>query len=186
MKVKSILSLAAANLGREDLVAAVNDCAGEPFGEVAALLRCYNLIENEIALDYFPLKAEEKVCSHDGSIFNTSLRFSPVEVLSVRDESGAPIEFMIRPARILLPHFHGDRQATVLYTYSPKEKCFCDCAEVDGRISARLLSFGVDCEFCLSNGQFSEAATWEKKFREALRAASIPRCRLSVRSRRWV
>lgn len=186
MKVKSVLSLAAANLGREDLVAAVNDCAGEPFGEVASLLRCYNLIENEVALDYFPLKREEKVCAGGSVVPYSRFDYAPVTILSVADENGCPILFETRPARILLPDSCSKERVIVTYHYSPKEKEFNDRSEFGGKISSRLLSFGVACEFCLSNGQYAEAATWEKKYREALRAANVSRRRLTVRSRRWV
>ena len=185
MKVKSVLALAAANLGREDLVAMINDCAGDAFGEIASLLRCYNLVENEVALDYFPLKREEKVCVRGGMIPFARLDYAPVTVLAV-EEDGKPLSFELRPARILLPKSDGERRVTVVYSYSPKEKRFCDKSEFGGRISCRLLSFGVACEFCLTSGQYAEAATWEKKYREALRAANVLRKRLSVRSRRWV
>ena len=185
MTVKSILSLAAANLGRGDLVAAVNDCAQEPCGEVASLLRCYNLVENEIALDYFPLKTEESILSGGGVVPYARLQHAPVTILSVTGENGIAQDFEVRPAQIVLM---GDqnRQINIVYTYSPAEKRFTDDCELGGNISARLLSFGVACEFCLSNGQFAEAATWEKKYREALRAANSRRRPLSVRSRRWV
>lgn len=185
MTVKNILSLAAANLGREDLVAAVYDCAQEPWGEVASLLRCYNLVENEIALDYFPLKTEETLVSCGSVIPYARLQHAPVTILSVTDENGNAENFEVRPARIVLTGCKN-RKLKVVYTYSPAEKLFTDCCELGGKISARLLSFGVACEFCLTNGQFAEAAAWEKKYREALRAANTTRRPLSVRSRRWV
>ena len=185
MTVKNILSLAAANLGREDLVAAVYDCAEEPCGEVASLLRCYNLVENEIALDYFPLKTEDSLTLAGSVIPYSRLQHAPVTILAVKDQDGVAEHFEVRPARILLKG-GKNRQLTVVYTYSPAEKRFTDECELGGNISARLLSFGVCCEFCLTNGQFSEAAAWEKKYREALRAANSKRRPLSVRSRRWV
>ena len=46
MTVKEVIALAAENLGREDLSAAVASAEGEPEGELKSLLRCYNLIEN--------------------------------------------------------------------------------------------------------------------------------------------
>lgn len=185
MKVKRVLSLAAANLGREDLVAAINVCCGEPAGEIAALLRCYNLIENEVALDYFPLRREETVPVRGGAVLYSKLCYAPVTVYSVKDLLGRTLKFEIRPARILVPAQREGEQVLVSYSYSPREKEFDSCAELGGKISARLLSFGVCCEFCLSNGQFAEAAVWEKKFREALRAADMTRRPLSIRARRW-
>lgn len=183
MTVKSVLSLSAANLGREDLVAAVCDCE-TPEGEICSLLRCYNLVENEIALDYFPLRAEE-IFEIKGSVLPYSgFAHAPVCILSVIDENGCPVEFEERPARLLVKAEKG-RKLKIRYNYAPAEKLFSDECEVPENISARLLSFGVVTEFLLTNGQFGEAATWEKKYREALRAASTHKRPILVRSRRW-
>ena len=186
MKVRNVISLAAANLGREDLVACAEDCAAEPFGELASLLRCYNLVENEVALDYFPLKREEtfrKEKFEEGILPFKAFAYAPVEILSVKGESGLPLSHKIRPDALVLPE--NATQVCILYTYSPKEKEWGDDAEVCPPVSARLLSFGVCCEFCLTNGQYGEAAAWEKKYREALRAADVRHKKLTVRSRRW-
>lgn len=59
MKVREIAALAAEYIGREDLAEALSVLEGEPEGELKALLRCYNLVENEVAIDYFPPKREE-------------------------------------------------------------------------------------------------------------------------------
>ncbi len=186
MTVKSVLSLSAANMGREDLVAAVCDCGGTPEGELKSLLRCYNLVENEIALDYFPLKVEETL-ERSGSVLPYT-RFSkaPVEVLSVFDESGLSLKFEVRPSRLLLQERSEGASLKVVYTYAPTEKLFTDDCEIADNVSARLLSFGVVMEYMLTNGQYAEAATWEKKYREALRAASARRRPIFIRSRRWI
>ncbi len=187
MKVRNVISLAAANLGREDLVAGAEDCAAEPFGELSSLLRCYNLVENEVALDYFPPKTEECFTaadlSEEGFLPYTAFSHAPVEILSVKGESGLPLSHESRTSGLVLPQ--NVTQVCVSYTYSPKEKEWGDDAEVMPQVSERLLSFGVCCEFCLTNGQYAEAATWEKKFREALRAANVGHKKLTVRSRRW-
>lgn len=182
MKIKDVLALAAADLGREDLVALVNDCAGSPSGELSSLLRCYHLVENEIALDYFPLYKEESLPVTDGAIPYRDFAFAPVEVERVTAEGR---ELCFEPLSDRLRVEGTALRARVRYRYSPAEKAWTDDSEFSGKISARLLSFGVASEFCLSAGQFGEAATWEKKYREALKAAHIVRKRLVVRSRRW-
>ncbi len=183
MKVRNVISLAAANLGREDLVAQAENCAAEPAGELASLLRCYNLVENEIALDYFPLKREDILGAEEGEIPFSRFSRCPVEVLGVWENGGAPLSFETSVSALFVQK--NDGRIKVSYTYSPKEKEWGDDWEVGEKISARLLSFGICCEFCLTGGQYGEAAMWEKKFRDALRAANTLHKRLSVRSRRW-
>lgn len=180
MKVKEVLALAASTLGRDDLCAAVS-CAREPEGDTAALLRCYNLVENEIALDYFPLKNEESFSSDRGEIAYTQFAYAPVAVCSVKRD-GASVPFEQFPA--YLKTVQG--KVNVTYSYTPAQRGLEDESSFSDKISARLLSLGVATEFCLSRGQYSEAAMWEKKYRDALRAANIVRRKLAVRSRRWV
>ncbi len=183
MKVRNVLALAAANLGREDLIAMVNDCAGAPSGELSSLLRCYNLVENEIALDYFPLRWEEILPISCGEIPYEAFAYAPVEVLSA-EEDGRRLGFALSASALRVEGARTDR-VKVRYLYSPAEKGWEDDCAFPEKISARLLSFGVCSEYCLTNGKFGEAAMWEKKFREALRAANVLRKKLSVRSRRW-
>ena len=52
-----------------------------------------------------------------------------------------------------------------------------------GKISARLLSYGVACEYLLSGGRYAEAAVREEKFRAALSAAGLARRKLCVSAR---
>lgn len=184
MKVKEVLALAAANLGREELLKRFADAAGEPTGELASLVRCYNLVENEIALDYFPLKAEESFSpDEDGVIAYSEFRYAPVSVQEAVCDG--PVPFELYPSYLKVG-LRRKGPVTVRYTYSPAQKGWEDETAFSERISARLLSLGVASEFCLSRGQFSEAAMWEKRYREALRAANIVRKKLAVRSRRWV
>ena len=65
MTVKEVVALAAGCLGREDLLSALDkgedEISEEEKLECDALLRCYNFTENEVALDYCPIRREERV-----------------------------------------------------------------------------------------------------------------------------
>lgn len=183
MLVKEVVALAAATLGRQDLERDALGVAGEPEGELASLLRCYNLIENEIALDYFPLKREETFQTPTGEILFTRFSYAPVNIVRVRDGGGADVAFELYPEKLAAQRGGA---LTVTYAYSPKEKKWNEACEFDGKISARLMAYGIACEFCLTRGQFQEAAAWEKRYRDCVRAANINRRKLSVRSRRWI
>lgn len=185
MFVKDVAALAAENMGREDLAKEARTLAGAPTGELASLLRCYNLVENELALDYFPLKKTEEFLPHEQKIYYALFSRAPVDILRAEEEGGKETEFSLYPEYLLLSS-PAEKKVKLTYTYSPKEKEWDEECEVAGKISERLLSFGVACEFCLSRGQFAESATWEKRYSDALRAAHINRRRLRIRSRRWV
>ncbi len=181
MLVKEVIKLAAANLGRDDLVKAT-DSLTQPTGELLSLLRCYNLIENEIALEYLPLKMEESLLVSNGTLPFMAFLFAPVEILHVTAD-GRELDFASYHDKIVLD-YHGRVQ--VQYAYSPEEKGWDNEGAFGAKVSSRLLSFGVACEFCLSRGLFSEASVWQKRYQDALRAASFSHKKRCVRSRRWV
>ena len=184
MKVKEVIALAAENLGREDLSSELETLDGAPEGELKSLLRCYNLVENEVALDYFPLKAEEEVLPQNGRIPYSELAHAPVNFFRMRGGDGRDVDFEAHPAYLSVPAETG--ALTVVYAYSPEHKEIVRESEFSGKITARLLSYGVACEFCLTSARYAEAALWERRFRDALRAAEIIRRRLKVRARRWL
>lgn len=185
MKVKEVMALAAANLGRDDLIAAIDDLRGDPSGELQTLLRCYNLVENELALDYLPLKYEDTVELVAGKAPYSAFSFAPVAVTNVIS-NGRDAAFAVRPDCVV-PQVDGcEKTVQVRYCYSPAEKGVEEDGSFSGRVSARLLSYGVACEFCLTQGKFDEAKLWEGRFQDAIRAANIVRRKLKMRVRRWV
>ncbi len=185
MKVKEVVALAAQTLGRDDLAEALDTLGGDPpEGEVKSLLRCYNLIENEVALDFFPLRSAERFLPVKGKIEYARFAYAPVNILKVTNVFGAPVDFALTPTYLSVPETEGEVE--VAYAYSPPVKDLGDETAFSEHISARLLAFGVASEFCITNRRFSEGAMWGKKYRDALRAAGIYRRTLSVRARRWV
>ena len=184
MTVKEVVKLAAENLGRQDLSQRIDAQEEEVSEEVVSLLRCFNLVENEVALDYFPLKKEETFSPVSNRVSYTAFASAPVDILDVKDGSGNDVAFEIGSSQLFFPKKH--ERVTVKYAYAPAQKKLEDESDFSGKISARLLSFGVAGEFCLTASRFSEAATWERRFLEALKAVNLIRRKLSMRSRRWV
>ena len=190
MLIKDVLIPAAEMLGRADLIPAIEAAytaaaAGTPpEGEAAALLRCYHLVENEVALDHFPLKETQSFVPTAEGVLFTRFSHAPVDVLDVRDGAGARVDFTVYPARLALAE--GTGEVSVTYSYAPAR------ADIDGetafgeKISARLLACGVACEYLLAGGRYAEAAVFSEKFHAALAAAGLERRKLWVRARRWV
>lgn len=183
MKVKEVVLLAAAQLGIEEEVSAYfagTDSCGKKNAEL--LLTCFNLVENELALDYLPLVYEETYTTETGLIYYERLEKSVVRVLEVTDIWENPLEFKIFPKYL-------KTQATMLkikYSYAPEEKTIDGDSDFDGLVSKRLMAAGVATEYALAMGLFEEASVWDKKYKEAIEAtrALAPYKRIS--SRRWV
>ena len=190
MSIKEILMLAARNLGREDLAAHI---AQEPTTapqsvelaeEAACMLRCYHLVENEIALEHVPLERTEQLTVSDGTIAYSQFAAAPVDIVCVCDVRGAALGYTAEGTGLRLAA--AVAEAEVTYSYAPPQGDFDDAPAFCDKISARLLSFGVAAEFLLTAGRYEEAAMWDERYRRALRAACAARGALRMPGRHWV
>ena len=196
MFVREVLALAAENIARDDLSAEIAALAagGAADGQSAAqsapsegvlsLLRCYRIIENEVALDYCPLRAVQSAVALQGRVQYTAFSHTPVNILDVKDSGGERLRFTVYASYLEVPDASG--MLTVEYSYAPPAAELDDSVAFPARISARLLAAGVCAEFLLTAGRYAEAEVWEGKFRDALRAAGVFRKKLCApRARRW-
>lgn len=183
MLVSDVVALAAHNLGREDLIPAIQSADKDTSGELASLLRAYNIVESEIALDYYPVSVTVTVTPVSQTIRYENLPYLYLNLAGIT-QNGVPVRYELRPADIYLPD-NPKGSVKVEYYYEPEPKFLPSDCEFKKVISARLMSFGVACEYCLSQGRYDEAAIWEEKYRDALRAAGLLRRTLAMRSRRW-
>ena len=118
MTVKEVVMLAAAELDIATDVAEYFD-GTEDAGKVKAerLLTCFNLVENELALDYFPLSRTEILVSL-GSILFSDFKNPPVNILNVKDGDGIELEYTLLPDRITTK----SGAIRVTYTFTPNTK----------------------------------------------------------------
>lgn len=183
IQVSEVLSAAVQLVGRDDLSSKIAGSAED--SEVKLLVKCFNLVENEVALDYFPLKAQESLSPDGGKLAFSSFGKAPADILSVALPSGMGIPFTLFPDRIEVAK--DVKEAIVTYAYSPAEKTKDGVSDFSDKISSRLLALGVASEFLLAHGLYAEASSFEKRFREAIRAAvRTTERRRSIRARRWV
>ncbi len=184
MKVKDVIILAAEEIGVVDKVKAFLS-NGDATGEVMTntLVRCFNLVENEVALDYFPLFIEEVVLTDTGKIFFSELSENPVRVALITTSEGDRAHFTLFPEYIKL-----DKPDTykIIYCYAPKKKTVNDEASFLSTVSERLLAYGVAAEYCISCGLYEEGKVWDTKYKDALKAAYSKKPCKVMRTRRWV
>lgn len=184
IRVREVLTLAAKELGREDLCQSIDSTNAATNSEVVALVHCFNMVENEIALDYFPLKTKQTFSGASGVVSYQNFTRSPVYIYSVCSEAGTELSYELRADGVALSA--PTPSAVITYSYSPQTKSLTANSDFQSKISPRLMAYGVACEYCLTLGKFQEAALWESKYKDALRAANLLRRKLRVRSRRWV
>lgn len=182
MTVKECIITAATELGivnevQEYLQGSSTD--GKKNAEL--LLTCFNLVENELALDYLPLYAEDEIDSETGKIEYTKLAMSAVRILRVCDEWGNSVPFQIFPAYLKTQ----PGKVRVAYTYTPEQKTMDGESDFKLQASVRLMAYGMAAEYTLATGLFEEYAVWDKKYKESIDAAYKARPCRRMRSRRW-
>lgn len=183
MKVKQIMASAARLCGRQDVAEYLERGFTEDLSaaerEAETLLKCYNLAENEIALDYLPLENAETIGS-DGKISLRALAFPPVEILAVRGESGEKLPFTVGAECIRV----REGKVRVYYSYRPRVKKIADEAESNSRAGERVLALGTACEYALMSGMFDAAILLDRRYRDALACACRERGG-RLKMRRW-
>lgn len=91
MTVKEAILLAADEIGVGERVRAYFENNAETGKkETETLLRCFNIVENELALDYLPLYAEEEVFAETGAVRYAELTRPAVRILRVTDDGEMP------------------------------------------------------------------------------------------------
>ena len=181
MTVKEVVMLAAEELGiAAEVKEYFEDGASTWEMKAERLLACFNLVENELALDYFSLKKTELVSSN-GKINFSSLENAPVSIISVTDAENNPYEFALFANYIQTVA----GAVNVTYSYTPNKKTIGENSDFSGEVSARLMSYGIAAEYSLGIGAFEEAALWDKKYKDAISVLYKRSKGGRMPSRRW-
>ena len=146
------------------------------------LVECFNRVQNELALDYLPLMAEDELMSATGVIAYTELAHPATRILCVEDAEGESVEFKLFPNRLETQ----EGKVKVFYSYAPTEQNIDGVCEYETGVSKRLFVYGMAAEYALIAGENDKASVWDKKYKEAVNAAYKLRTVKKLRSRRWV
>ena len=149
--------------------------------EAKTLVRCFNLIESELALDYLPLYAEEELESKTGAVYYDEFDKPIVRVVKITDEWDNDVKFKLYPEYVKT---QGGK-LKITYTYAPTEKTKDDATDYAAQVTLRLFTFGVLAEYALAHGRFEEAAIWDKKYKDSIAAAYRSNPSVKLRARRW-
>lgn len=167
MKIKDIVVRALLYSGRDD-IAGIVESDGEHTAESAdalkTMLYCYNAVEDELARNYFSLVTVEKMSASNGIYYFEDFLRNPVKIISVKSQ-GREIPYTVLPKSLLC----NAANIEVKYEYSPeKGKIDGVCAFTDEQASIKMLAAGAAAEYCLINGEVSQAEALEKTYRQEI------------------
>lgn len=184
ISVKDVVLLAAEFVGVkekvDDYLSGVMDEEHQRL--VDGFVCCYNVVENELAVDYLPLVKEEQMTAKDGKIAYADLSQKAAYIIGVFDEYGnsAPHKRMASYLAV------GTGKYLVRYAALPVKKAFDDDSEYAVGVSERLLAYGVAAEYCLHKGLSAESAAWEKKYKKAVAETFRAKELKTIKAGYWV
>ena len=183
MLVVDVVKLAAKNLRILDKLLSYLEEEDEDAKQVADdLLHAFNNVENELALDYFPLYEEEVVQTYNGLMYYMDFSYMPVRILDICDLNGKSVPFQLFPQYLITQ----PGEICMKYTYLPYAyKTYDDEVEQKLYVSEHLLACGIAAEYCTMHGLFESAAIWDKKYKDAIAATYRMKKGKRMPSRGW-
>ena len=131
-------------------------------------LKCYNLVEQELATDYFPILEVDKFFNVDDKIYFKDFSRKAYFIKGVQDFRGDKVDYRINPEYIEIKKNYDGGTFFVKYYYLPKEKgLYSTCTYGAEYIS--ILKYGIAAEYCLQQGNFELAKIYSDKYKERIK-----------------
>lgn len=189
MTIKSILKTACIFLQKDELLSVqsldgIGTETDEQTKELSHLLRCLNLVLSEIATDYIPLLKTETVSSTDGKILLSSLSKDVLDIVKVENKFMLSEPYKLFPGSIeTIP---GEVKITYSYEPAKLESLTSEIENFSGKLTDRLVAYGVAMEYCFICGLHDDASIWEKRFKDGLLIAARKKSAIRLPKRRWI
>ena len=136
--------------------------------DINVWLKCYNLVEQELATDYFPILEVEKFFHVKDKIYYKDFSKKPYMLKGIQDFHGDSVNFRLAPEYINLIKNYDGGTFFVKYYYIPDTKeLYSTCTYGAEYIS--ILKYGVAAEYCLANGDFEQAKIYNDKYKERIK-----------------
>jgi len=147
------------------------------------LLRCLNLVYNEIATEYIPLKHSEYITVTNEKFDYINLNKNIVDVLSLVTTDNKTAKYKTYPTHLKLRN--GDYN--IEYSYLPVKVTLEESTEnFANKITERIFAYGVASEYCVISGLYDEASLWQKRFKDSVLISSRKKTELVMPARRWL
>ena len=188
MKAKEILKNVCVYLGKEELLASSlfeengNEPTEREMADINKMLKCLNFITSEIASDYLPIIKEKEVeiTNHKINVFDIDEKIQ--EIVSFKSVYGRNLKYRLIDGHVV----SLTNKAVVKYKVYPDEILLDGNAETfGGRLSARIIAYGVASEYCFLEMLYDDASIWENRYKNALLMNSRKKSEITLKKRGW-
>lgn len=132
------------------------------------LVRCYNLVEQELATDYFPILEVDKFFHVEDKIYYKDFSRKPYMLKGIQDFHGDSVGFRLAPEYINLIKNYNGGTFFVKYYYLPEDKELYSNSTY-GAEYISILKYGIAAEYCLMQGNFEQAKIYSDKYKERIK-----------------
>lgn len=168
--------------GSDDSDASTTD-SEEVISKIAKLLKCLNLVYQDLTRDYLPLETVEDISFTDGKFEYKNLSLVVRDIIKIEDKYGFGHSFKCFPTFVQADVV----DAKITYTYEPQDLVLFDEINVfAGKLSERILAYGVAMEYFFLSSLSDEAAVWENRYISSLENALRKKSNIIMPKRRWI
>ncbi len=155
----------------------------EVISKIVKLLKCLNLVYQDLTRDYLPLETVEEITFTDGKFEYKNLSLVIRDIIKIEDIYGFGHSFKCFPTFV-----QADvTKAKITYTYEPEDLVLFD--EINafaGKLSERILAYGVAMEYFFLSSLSDEAVVWENRYISSLENALRKKSNIIMPKRRWI
>ncbi len=188
MKAKEIIKNVCVYLGKEEIL---NSNLFEEGGtsltnqenlEIGKMVNCINLVTEEIATEYIPLLRQKEMTLQNGQIEVFEIDPNIHEIVSIKSKFGRELKYKLINNKVIC----FATNVVVTYKAHPTKITLESEAETfGGKLSARILAYGVASEFCFLEMLYEDATIWENRFKNALFVNARKKGELKLKKRGW-
>ena len=186
MKAIDIIKIACDFTGNDELALKLDEeddvLTSQESKVLNTLLKCLNLIQNEVACEYIPLMAEETVTTKDFKVDFSAFEKRPISIVWAKDRLGRNIRFKAFADYLMI--FGG--HAKVKYCYMPDEITSLEGEIAQPLLPMRIYAYGVAREFFLLQNLGDDADIWEVRFKDSLCVFAKKKHEVKMPCRRWL
>ena len=110
------------------------------------LVNCYNLVEQELATEYFPILEVDKFFNVDDKIYYKDFSRTAYMIKGIQDFHGAKVNYKLFPEYIALQKNYNGGTFFVKYYYIPEEKGLYSHSTY-GAEYVSILKYGIASEY---------------------------------------
>lgn len=185
MKVKDLVIYTSLFIGEKELASKLEENTSLTQREqerVDTMVRCYNLVNQEIASDYLPFLYTEKIDVNNSVLNFSDLSKTIINIYEVKGNLNINIRYKRYPEYLQI--FGHAKKIT--YSYLPEDLELNDNVEFFNGLSSRIYAYGMASEYLLCDGLSEDAEIWEERFKESLFVLSRKRSEIRLPKRRWL